>query len=393
MKNESLADIAQQLIGEGMAPDSAMRMLNPLDSASPEMIADFTARFWSERTRPTVATDLAIPDPAAEDALAETADVLEAESVGTPYAWPAPDPAEDDRLPLGDGDHVYLEELILWLGEQKWSSFCLSLAKFYRERSYLTERQTSAAISTLVKTAARKGVDPAELVATTVEALSEPVATLEVDPPKVTSKPTDPGVYVMEGELYRVKWNRAKTHLYAEHIVADNASGEVTYEYAPGVARMLDKTRRIDAVTARSFGVHYGACVFCGRRLTNGVSIEVGYGPICAVANGLPHKSATMITPEMLLADDSMVVGDDPDDGPVAPEADSGLSFWVDALPEDGKYIPLIKAVREAAGFGLKEARDLVVAGSVGPFASHAAAEAVAAKMMPHAGSLKIAQR
>ena len=393
MKNESLADIAQQLIGEGMAPDSAMRMLNPLDSASPEMIADFTARFWSERTRPTVATDLAIPAPAAEDALAEAAVALEAESVGTPYAWPAPDPAEDDRLPLGDGDHVYLEELILWLGEQKWSSFCLSLAKFYRERSYLTERQTSAAISTLVKTAARKGVDPAELVATTVEALSEPVATLEVDPPKVTSKPTNPGVYVMEGELYRVKWNRATTHLYAEHLVADNASGEVTYEYAPGVARMLDKTRRIDAVTARSFGVHYGACVFCGRRLTNGVSIEVGYGPICAVANGLPHKSATMITPEMLLADDSMVVGDDPDDGPVAPEADSGLSFWVDALPEDGKYIPLIKAVREAAGFGLKEAKDLVVAGSVGPFASHAAAEAVAAKMMPHAGSLKIAQR
>lgn len=38
------------------------------------------------------------------------------------------------------------------------------------------------------------------------------------------------------------------------------------------------------------YGHKHGNCCFCGRRLDNAVSVQLGYGPICAEKFGLPHE-------------------------------------------------------------------------------------------------------
>lgn len=43
------------------------------------------------------------------------------------------------------------------------------------------------------------------------------------------------------------------------------------------------------AKAARLYGLQTGSCMFCARKLTNAVSVTVGYGPICAMNFGLPH--------------------------------------------------------------------------------------------------------
>lgn len=384
MKHDSLTAIEETLIGEGMSPDAARKMLAVFDSTAantPTVLArqEFVERFWAERKRPTVATEVAggRPDEDELDSIGE---------IPPPLPWPEPDPEPDDQLDLGDGTHIYLEDLVLWLGEQAWSDFCLDLARFYRERSYLTKRQTEAAISTLVKTAKKREIAPAALVAVTIDSLSSPAPATAVEPGKVfpSTKPSTPGIYVSEGELYRVRWNRAHSHLYVEQIIVDEATDTVEYEYRPGMLKMLDATRRIDASMAASFGMTYGRCVFCGRRLTTSASIDVGYGPVCAAANGLPHgEEITLTTAEMV----ALGEGDDPDDGPV-------LDYWIDVDPGmTGKVIPVIKEVRSFMDIGLKEAKDLVVGGSIGPLATITQAEALSAKIMHNLESLKIAQR
>lgn len=48
---------------------------------------------------------------------------------------------------------------------------------------------------------------------------------------------------------------------------------------------------------AKAYGALTGHCSFCNRKLTDAGSVEVGYGPSCAKAFGLPHKSKG--TPEL----------------------------------------------------------------------------------------------
>lgn len=44
------------------------------------------------------------------------------------------------------------------------------------------------------------------------------------------------------------------------------------------------------ATAARAYGRLMGRCSFCGLKLTDEGSTEVGYGPICARHYGLPHE-------------------------------------------------------------------------------------------------------
>lgn len=44
------------------------------------------------------------------------------------------------------------------------------------------------------------------------------------------------------------------------------------------------------AQAAKAYGMLTGSCSFCAKELTDGGSVEVGYGPVCAKKYGLPHK-------------------------------------------------------------------------------------------------------
>lgn len=62
------------------------------------------------------------------------------------------------------------------------------------------------------------------------------------------------------------------------------ASGKAT----PDVEQALREMGEDPAKTASAYGRRTGACCFCGLTLTDGRSIAVGYGPICAGKYGLP---------------------------------------------------------------------------------------------------------
>jgi hypothetical protein len=53
------------------------------------------------------------------------------------------------------------------------------------------------------------------------------------------------------------------------------------FEYVPGLARRIHAEHRITAEEAAKFGAEHSYCCFCSRDLSNPVSVEKGYGPIC----------------------------------------------------------------------------------------------------------------
>jgi NADH pyrophosphatase NudC (nudix superfamily) len=92
------------------------------------------------------------------------------------------------------------------------------------------------------------------------------------------------GFYRLDGQYVKVQENLAGTRLYAK--VWDGEGWD--YESAKGVFSRLTPAMKLSAADASEFGKLYGHCVFCGRKLTDERSIEVGYGPTCAANNSLP---------------------------------------------------------------------------------------------------------
>jgi Family of unknown function (DUF6011) len=60
------------------------------------------------------------------------------------------------------------------------------------------------------------------------------------------------------------------------------------WTYSPRSIHVLRETDRITAEQAAQFGHDHGACVYCGKGLTDDRSTRVGYGPDCAATHGLP---------------------------------------------------------------------------------------------------------
>lgn len=72
-----------------------------------------------------------------------------------------------------------------------------------------------------------------------------------------------------------------------------NPNGDVIGHKIESRAALLEQLGRIatdPAGMAKEYGALTGHCSFCHRKLTDAGSIEVGYGPVCADAYGLPHK-------------------------------------------------------------------------------------------------------
>lgn len=91
-----------------------------------------------------------------------------------------------------------------------------------------------------------------------------------------------PGVYVVaDGTMIKVYVTKT-----------GNLGGKVwdgaEWIYTSGSQRTAAKGRPITAEEAAAFGHATNNCVFCARGLTDGRSVEVGYGPTCAAHYGLP---------------------------------------------------------------------------------------------------------
>lgn len=96
---------------------------------------------------------------------------------------------------------------------------------------------------------------------------------------------TEPGMYQKpSGTIYRVKFNKLRTHLYAERVTQETYYGKpkLVFTYMPGEIKNLTADMRMTVDTAKIASQHFGACCVCGRTLTAKESIAAGIGPVCA---------------------------------------------------------------------------------------------------------------
>lgn len=116
----------------------------------------------------------------------------------------------------------------------------------------------------------------------------KPVDTREVQAPKEVAQLT-PGVYEVDNHVYVVKFNQAKTRLYAKRLV--EITGErltesddlvkIEFVYDPGAIFNVKPEHKMPLDRAEKLTIRYGRCIVCGRKLTAGKSVKQGIGPVC----------------------------------------------------------------------------------------------------------------
>lgn len=92
---------------------------------------------------------------------------------------------------------------------------------------------------------------------------------------------TEAGLYRDGDTVYRVKWNKEGTNLYAVRFVPEATSKSARFVYEGGAVKRLNADNRLTVEEAEKLGAHYGVCCVCGAELTDAKSIERGIGPVC----------------------------------------------------------------------------------------------------------------
>ena len=91
------------------------------------------------------------------------------------------------------------------------------------------------------------------------------------------------GYWEIWGIVYKVQRNLAGTGIYAKRLdVAEDGTRSWTYCGWQGMRDLREHGTKVQGDTVKQYGTLYGACMICGRRLTNEESISDGIGPVCA---------------------------------------------------------------------------------------------------------------
>lgn len=86
------------------------------------------------------------------------------------------------------------------------------------------------------------------------------------------------GMYMRDGEIYRVQKSRETGNLYAKHLDSET----LKFAYAPGAIKRLTLADKMSLEVAKAWGLQTGTCCVCARTLTDPESVEQGIGPVCA---------------------------------------------------------------------------------------------------------------
>ena len=89
------------------------------------------------------------------------------------------------------------------------------------------------------------------------------------------------GYYLQEDTVYKVVTAKSTGNLYAKALHSTEY-GRASWDYAPGAMKHLTASHRLTLDQAREMGTRLGACVICGKALTDPESVERGIGPVCA---------------------------------------------------------------------------------------------------------------
>lgn len=129
----------------------------------------------------------------------------------------------------------------------------------------------------------RKGLDLQPMFAEpiTAEGASKAIDYLRSLPDAPKPPPAaelEPGMYLVDGTVYKVQRSRESGRLYAKRLNRESQR----FEYAAGAVREIKPDHRMTLEQAKQYGATYGVCCVCSATLTNEASIEAGIGPICA---------------------------------------------------------------------------------------------------------------
>lgn len=111
-------------------------------------------------------------------------------------------------------------------------------------------------------------------------------------------------VHVVDGTYYRIHIAQKSGNAYAaKAIITREATwaadgtletpGEIEWEYAKGMIRLLTAATLTTAEQASAFGKLVGRCCFCSHAIDTPESTAVGYGPVCARKYDLPWGDTT----------------------------------------------------------------------------------------------------
>lgn len=107
--------------------------------------------------------------------------------------------------------------------------------------------------------------------------------------PQSNPKADKPGIYLMDGQYYKVQAARESGRLYAKVGVQTHAERKWVWQYAKGAIYNIKASHLITPEQASEFGKLWSVCVNCLANLTHEESMERGYGPVCADNHGWPY--------------------------------------------------------------------------------------------------------
>lgn len=193
------------------------------------------------------------------------------------------------------------EALVEWLEKQAWSEFATDVAKFYRERGFLSDKQIAAARSMMAKVEARNAERAAEKAAKAAEyavATAAPVPMLKRTFPDADALPAgrfavarddiDGYEGTVDLDFFRVDrpdTGRWAGRVFVKRVVGGHRDQPLRY------AESLDAAERIVAAgwsdAMKRYGIELGYCGRCAKSLTDAESRKRGIGPTCWHAMGM----------------------------------------------------------------------------------------------------------
>lgn len=162
-------------------------------------------------------------------------------------------------------DEQGVADLAGWLGDQTWSEFAQSVARYYRKHRILTDAQIRSGVSMRKKSQAR---DDLGVVA---QALPVPAIGFYWEPTTST-------VWFVRPAANNAGHTYAMTKTALDTRWAFQRGGMATLANSISIGSIVPLT----VEQAGSLGHECGHCVICGRFLNDPESVARGIGPVCA---------------------------------------------------------------------------------------------------------------
>jgi hypothetical protein len=116
-----------------------------------------------------------------------------------------------------------------------------------------------------------------------IEAVEASMAKAKASAPASVNPVTEIGMYRnADGVVYRVKYNKDKSGMYAMRFVPEGTTKSERIVFERGAFYRLTASMRMTVAECAELGLLYSMCVICGADLTDPKSVARGMGSTCA---------------------------------------------------------------------------------------------------------------